>query len=274
MRLSNVRSDLRSRRQRRLLMGESNSRGSSSQNSRSLTSAEEFPSTIWMRVEQAKQSTAPQSQEALAELCEAYWHPVYAFIRRKGNDPDRAADLTQGFFTVLIETGALAAVTPEKGRFRSFLMAACTHFLCNQRVHECALKRGGGRFLVSIDQLKAEDRLRHEPFHEMTPEKTFVRQWALTLLDRVMATLQAEAALKGKSQVFEQVRPVILGREAVPSYAQIAAQLGLSETTLKVTLHRYRARYRALLRDEIARTVDDPADIEQEITTLIQALAD
>ena len=100
-------------------------------------------------------------------------------------------------------------------------------------------------FLVSIDQLKAEDRLRHEPFHEMIPEKTFVRQWALTLLDRVMASLQAEASLKGKTQVFEEVRPVILGREAGPSYAEISAKLGLSETTLKVTVHRYRTRYRA-----------------------------
>ncbi len=255
-------------------MGESNSRGSSSQSSHRSSSAEDFPSTIWMRIEQAKEPTAPQSREALAELCEAYWHPVYAFIRRKGNDPDRAADLTQGFFTVLIETGALASVTPEKGRFRSFLMAACNHFLCNQRAHERALKRGGGRFLISIDQLKAEDRLRLEPFHEMTPEKTFIRQWALTMLDRVMAALQAEASVKGKTEVFEEVRPVLLGREAVPSYAQLSAKLGLSETTLKVTVHRYRTRYRRLLRDEIARTVDDPADIEQEITTLIEALAD
>lgn len=227
-----------------------------------------------MRIEQAKETTAPYSRKALAELCEAYWHPVYAFIRRKGNDPDRAADLTQGFFTVLIETEALTAVTPEKGRFRSFLMAACTHFLCNQRVHERALKRGGGRFLVSIDQLKAEDRLSQEPFHEMTPEKTFLRQWALTLLDRVMDTLQAEVALKGKTELFEQLRPVILGREAVPSYAQISAKLGLSEASLKVTVHRYRTRYRKLLRNEIARTVDDPADIVEEITTLIEALAD
>ncbi len=255
-------------------MGKSDSGGSPSRSSRNSSAADDFPSTIWMRIEQAKEPRTPQSREALAELCEAYWHPVYAFIRRKGNDPDRAADLTQGFFTGLIETGALSAVTPEKGRFRSFLMAACTHFLCNQRVHERALKRGGGRYFVSIDQLKAEDRLSHEPFHDITPEKTFIRQWALTLLDRVMARLEAEASLKGKTPVFEQVRPVILGREAVPSYAQLSAKLGLSETTLKVTVHRYRTRYRALLRDEIARTVDDPADIEQEITTLIEALAD
>jgi RNA polymerase sigma-70 factor (ECF subfamily) len=248
--------------------------GAGSQSSPRASSGEEFPSTVWMRIEQARETKAPESKEALAALCEAYWHPVYAFIRRKGNDPDQAADLTQGFFTALIETEALTAVTPEKGRFRSFLMAACTHFLCNQRVHERALKRGGERFLTSIDQLMAEDRLSREPFHEMTPEKTFVRQWALSLLDRVMAKLQAEAALKGNAQLFEQVRPIILGREVVPSYAQISAKLGMSETALKVTVHRYRTRYRTLLREEIARTMNDPAEIEQEITTLIQALAD
>jgi RNA polymerase sigma-70 factor (ECF subfamily) len=227
-----------------------------------------------MRVEQVKECPTPQSREALAELCELYWQPIYAFIRRKGNDPDRAADLTQGFFTLLIETEALTTVTREKGKFRSFLMAACTHFLCNQRVHERARKRGGGRFHFSIDQLKAEDRLSHEPFHELTPEKAFLRQWALTLLERVMATLQAEEALKGKTNVFEQVRPVILGRETTPSYAQISANLGLSETTVKVTVHRYRARFRRLLRAEISRTLDDPAEIEQEITTLIRALVE
>ncbi len=255
-------------------MGQNDSGGSSSRSSRRSSPSDEFPSTIWMRVEQAKESAAPHSRQALAELCEAYWHPVYAFIRRKGNDPDRAADLTQGFFTTLIETGALSSVKPEKGKFRSFLMAACTHFLSNQRVHERALKRGGGRFHISIDQLKAEDRLSHEPFHEMTPEKTFIRQWALTLLDRVMTKLQAEAVLKGKMALFEHMRPVILARESVPSYGQISRKLGLSETTVKVTVHRYRARYRALMREEIARTVDDPADIEEEITTLIEALAD
>ncbi len=236
--------------------------------------SEEFPSTVWMRIEQVKEATAARSRAALEELCEAYWHPVYAFIRRKGNDPDRAADLTQGFFTALLETGAFTAVTPEKGRFRSFLMAACTHFLCNQRVHEQALKRGGGRCLISMDQLKAEDRFNHEPFHELTPEKTFLRQWALTMLDRVMGRLQAEAEAKGKSKVFEQMRPVILGREATASYAEISEKLGMSETTVKVTVHRYRGRYRALLREEISRTVHDPADVEEEITTLIQALAD
>jgi RNA polymerase sigma-70 factor (ECF subfamily) len=241
---------------------------------RPLPSPDDFPSTVWIRIEQARDSSAERAREALAELCQAYWRPVYAFVRRKGNDPDRAADLTQDFFTRLIEPGALAAVDAAKGRFRSFLMAACTHFLSNRRVHERALKRGGGRSPVSIDRLEAEQRLRYEPFHEMTPERIFLRQWATTLLDRVIAQLRSEASVKGRSRLFDQIGPALLGRESAPSYARIAADLGVSETTIKVAVHRYRARYRELLRAEIARTVADPAEIEEEVSSLIQALAD
>jgi RNA polymerase sigma-70 factor (ECF subfamily) len=261
--------------QRRFVVGTLDSRttGSEIPQREPVKSSSEFPSTIWMRIEKVRDSSAAQSREALAELCEAYWHPLYAFIRHKGNDPDRAADLTQDFFTLLIEPGALAAVTEGKGKFRSFLMAACTHFLSNQRVYAQALKRGGGHPPVSIDQLAAEDRLRNEPFHEMTPERIFLRQWATTLLDRVMARLRSEASLKGKAALFDQIRPALLGREAA-SYARISANLRVAETTVKVAVHRYRARYGELLRQEIARIVDDPAEIEEEITTLIQALAD
>jgi DNA-directed RNA polymerase specialized sigma24 family protein len=234
--------------------------------------SEEFPSTVWIRIEQAKDPAQPRSHEALTELCEAYWHPVYAFIRRKGNDPDRAADLTQGFFTLVLETRALATVSPEKGRFRSFLMAACSHYLSNQRAYNRALKRGGGRSLLSIDHLKAEDRLSREPFHEMTPERIFLRQWAWTLLDRTTARLHSEADAKGKAQLFNKIRPILLGREKGPTYAEISSALGLSEAVIKVTVHRYRNRYRELLRDEISRTVDDPAEIDQEISTLFEAL--
>jgi DNA-directed RNA polymerase specialized sigma24 family protein len=253
---------------------ESESTGSERPQSVSPRPPDQFPSTVWMRIEKARDPGAPQSGEALAELCEAYWQPVYAFLRRKGNDPDRAADLTQDFFALLIEPGALASVTQGKGKFRSFLMAACSHFLSNRRIYERALKRGGGRGSISIDQLLAEDRFRLEPFHELTPERIFLRQWAQTLLDRVMGRLQSEAYVKGKSNLFDQIRPVLLGTQVVPSYAQISTALGVSETVVKVSVHRYRTRYRELLREEIARTVDDPAEIEEEINTLIQALAE
>jgi DNA-directed RNA polymerase specialized sigma24 family protein len=234
---------------------------------------EDFPSTIWLRVESAKDPERPQAREALGELCEAYWQPVYTFIRRKGHDPDQALDLTQGFFALLVEPGALGAVTPAKGKFRSFLMAACSHFLSNQRVYERALKRGGGRRQVSIDHSEAESRMRHEPFHELTPERAFVRQWALTLLDRTMAQLEAEASSKSKSSLFELVKPAILETGQHASYAEIGAKLDTTEAVVKVAVHRYRNRFRTLLRQEIARTVDDPADIEEEINTLIRALA-
>lgn len=234
--------------------------------------ADAFPPTTWTRIEKVKDANSSHSRQALAELCEAYWRPVYAFIRRKGNDPDRAADLTQGFFTLLIEPGALKDVTAEKGKFRSFLMACCTHFMSNQRAYERAIKRGGGRSPISIDQLKGEAWLRLEPFHELTPERIFLREWATTLLERVLATLEKESRQKGNSRFFERIRPVLLGRDASLSYASIAAELGFSESRIKVAVHRYRNRYRLLLREEIARTLDDPAQVEEEITTLIAAL--
>jgi len=233
-----------------------------------------FPQTAWTRIEKVKDATPAQSRTALAELCEAYWRPVYAFIRRKGNDRHRAADLTQGFFALLIEPGALADVDAGKGKFRYFLMAACTHFMSNQRTYERALKRGGGRSPISIDKFKGEDWLRLEPFHELTPDRIFLREWATTLLHRVMATLQAEAHRKGNARLFDRIRPVLLGSEASPGYAEIASDLGVSESSIKVAVHRYRHRYRMLLREEIARTLDDPAEIENEITTLIAALTD
>jgi RNA polymerase sigma-70 factor (ECF subfamily) len=226
-----------------------------------------------MVIEKARDSGPVQSHEALEQLCQAYWQPVYAFIRRKGNDPDQSADLTQDLFALLIEPGALAAVAERKGKFRSFLMAACTHFLSNRRVYERALKRGGGRPLVSIDRLDAEDRLRREPFHELTPERVFLRRWATALLDQVMIQLQAEADAKGKARLFEQIKPALVGGGLAVRYAQIASDLGISESAVKVAAHRYRARCRQLLYEEIARTVDDPAEIEEEISTLIEALA-
>jgi RNA polymerase sigma-70 factor (ECF subfamily) len=226
-----------------------------------------------MRIEVVRDGTEAESREALAELCQAYWQPVYAFIRRKGNDPDRSADLTQDFFALLIAPGALAAVSEGKGKFRSFLMAACTHFLSNRRVYDRALKRGGGRRLFSIDHLDAENRLRREPFHEITPERVFLRRWATTLLDRVMSQLRSEAHAKDRSRLFDQIGPAVLGSGLAVPYSQISSELGIAETTIKVAVHRYRARYRELLRQEIARTVENPNEIEEELSSLIEALA-
>jgi RNA polymerase sigma-70 factor (ECF subfamily) len=245
-----------------------------SEGSRLPEGTDEFPSTIWKRIEEAKETGREQSREALAEICRAYWRPVYAFIRRKGNDPDRAADLTQDFFTLLLEPGALHGVTPSKGRFRSYLIAACTHFLSNRRAYERALKRGGGRAPVSIERLAAEEGFSAEPFHEMAPERIFLREWAQTLVDRALAGLESEARRKGASRLFGQIKGTLLGAQESTPYAQVAACLGMNEAAVKVAVHRYRVRFRQYVKSEIERTVTDPAEIEEEITTLIQALKD
>ena len=149
-----------------------------------------FPTTRWSRVVAAGDGGAPATGEALAELCAAYWFPLYAFIRRKGNDPDRALDLTQGYFARLLEKGTVAAADPSRGRFRSFLLADCAYFLAHERERDGAARRGGGRAVLSIDAGDAEGRYRLEPAHEQTPERLFDRDWALALLESVLDGLR------------------------------------------------------------------------------------
>ena len=173
--------------------------------------AQQFETTCWSVVLSARDGDSTKAREALAALCSTYWYPLYAFIRRKGHDAEAAQDLVQGFFTRLLEKGDLAAVKPEKGKFRSFLMAACTHFLANQADHDRAKKRGGDRSVISIDRLTAEGRYGHEPAHTLTAERLFERQWALALLDKVLVTLTAEMTQAGKVRQFEALRPVLLG---------------------------------------------------------------
>jgi len=233
-----------------------------------------FQTTRWSLVVAARGGDTKEAREALAALCEAYWYPLYAFVRRQGNDPDTAQDLVQGFFTGLIEKGDLASVDPEKGRFRSFLMAGCAHYLANQFDRDRALKRGGGRALVPIDGLTAEGRYRLEPAHELTAERLFEQRWALALLDLVVCRLEAEMAEAGKARQFEALRPTLLGwAERVP-YADVAAVLGLSEDAARAAAQRLRRRYRQIVREEIARTLDEPSEarIDEEMQALFAAL--
>jgi RNA polymerase sigma factor (sigma-70 family) len=233
-----------------------------------------FQTTRWSMVLSARDGDSTEAREALSALCETYWYPLYAFVRRKGHDADAAQDLVQGFFTRLLEKDYLAAVKPEKGRFRSFLMAACTHFLANQVDHDRAKKRGGDRSLISIDRLTAEGRYGREPAHELTAERLFERQWALALLDNVLAALTAEMTRAGKARQFEALRPALLGGAKRTPYAQIAADLGLSEDAARAAANRLRRRYRTLLCEEVARTVDDPAEVDVEIRSLFGSLGD
>jgi RNA polymerase sigma factor (sigma-70 family) len=208
----------------------------------------------------------------MAELCGIYWYPLYAFARRRGHDQHEAEDLTQEFFARLLAKDYLADVDREKGKFRAFLLAAMKHFLANQWDHSQALKRGGGKRIVPLDAPTAENRYRREPSHNLTPEKLFERQWALSVLDQVLVRLQAQFDAEGHQAVFAGLKRFLTaGRESV-HYADVAGELGMTEGAVKVAVHRMRRRYRQLLRDEVAQTVASPEEIDDEIQYLLSCL--
>ena len=232
-----------------------------------------FETTCWSLVLAAVGRATPRADEALAALCALYWYPLYAFIRRRGHDPDRAADLTQGFFARLLEKEFLRSVDPSRGRFRAFLLAACKNFLANEHDRETAQKRGGGRNLVSIDLRDAEGRYLAEPAHDLTPERLFERRWALTLLDQSLDQLGRESRLTGKAALYERLRSNLTGAEGSSSHAEIGANLGMTEGAVKKAAQRFRQRYREILRERIAGTIDDPRQVEEEIRTLFAILS-
>jgi RNA polymerase sigma-70 factor (ECF subfamily) len=230
-----------------------------------------FATTRWSLVVAAQHKADPQAHDALADLCRLYWYPLYAFIRRRGHDASDAEDLTQAFFARLLEKDALAAVTPTRGRFRSFLLSSCQHFLANERQRANALKRGGGR-VVLLDLTDAEVRYRREPAHQETPERLFERRWALALLARVLERLREEYEAGGKARLFDAIRGQLTGDGTVP-YSALGEDLGMSEGAVKTAVHRLRKRYGELLREEIGETVVAEAEIDEEIQALFQALA-
>lgn len=234
--------------------------------------AAHFPTTRWSLVLQAGSPHAPLARESLAELCGAYWYPLYAYIRRRGHDPEQARDLTQDFFARALEKGLLSEADATRGRFRSFLRTVCAHFLANRRDWDQARKRGGGRTAVPIDSVDAEGRYALELAHELTPERIFDRSWALTLLRRVLDQLGREYAEAGKAATFETLRGMLAGDSAVDSYAAVAGRLGTTPGAARVAAHRLRRRYGDLLRQEIAATLVDPRGIDDEIQDLFAAL--
>lgn len=213
------------------------------------------------------------SADALASLCESYWFPLYAFLRRSGHDADEASDLVQGFFAGLLERKDLARVDPARGRFRSFLLVSLKNHVANQRYRARAQKRGGGHAPLSLDARDAEARLALDPTDRRPAEKSFEREWALALLDRAMARLAAEQARAEKSAVFEALRARLSGSDdGDEPQPELARRLGITDNALRVALHRLRRRYGELVRDEIAQTVSDPADVERELRDLFEAL--
>jgi RNA polymerase sigma-70 factor (ECF subfamily) len=230
-----------------------------------------FATTRWSLVAAAGDPAAPDARAALADLCRGYWFPVYAYVRRRGHDHHAAQDLTQAFFARLIEKNDLAAADRTRGRFRSFLLAACQHFLANEHDRTTAKKRGGGRPAVSLDFADADGRFGREPATDETPERAFERRWALELLEQAVAELRREYAESGRGRLFDALKGVLTGGADVP-YTALAAELGLTEGAVKVAAHRLRQRYRDRLREAIARTVADPAEVDDEIRSLFAAV--
>jgi RNA polymerase sigma-70 factor (ECF subfamily) len=232
-----------------------------------------FVTTHWSVVLAAGRADTTRARDALARLCQTYWHPLYAYVRRLGNSPHDAQDLTQEFFARLLAKNYLASADESRGRFRSFLLASFKHFLANEWEKARAQKRGGGQIPISIDPVAAETGCHFEPADPATAEKTFERRWALTLLDQVLRRLRQEYAATGREELFGQLKPTLTEASRSVRYAEIATRLGTTEGAVKVAVHRLRQQYRELLRAEIAETVASPAKVEDELRSLFAALA-
>jgi len=237
------------------------------------SSAARFATTHWSIVRAAGQGASSESRKALATLCRTYWYPLYAYLRRQGHGAEDAQDLTQSFFVGFLEKNYFQVVTPEKGKFRSYLLGALKHFVSNERDRARAVKRGGGRAVISLDFQTAESRYGFEPSHELTAEKTFERCWALTVLDQVLGRLQEEFTGADKEELFERLKVFLTAKKGAVSYKEVARELDMSEGAVKVAVHRLRRRYRKLLKEEIAQTVSDPEEAEDEIRYLLAAIS-
>jgi RNA polymerase sigma factor (sigma-70 family) len=232
----------------------------------------QFRTTHWSVVLRAGRSDVPEAVNALDSLCRAYWHPIYGFVRRQGYKPEDAKDLVQGFFADLLQRAGLEEVHPTKGRFRSFLLASVTHYLANQRERKNTQKRGGGVETISLEAQSEEERHWIEPVHESTPERLYEQRWAHAVLEGALSRLEAEFADTGHAKRFEALKGFLSGDIPGQSYAEAAAALGLSVGAVTSIIHRMRLRHRELFRDEIAQTVDDPGEIDDEIRHLISVL--
>jgi RNA polymerase sigma factor (sigma-70 family) len=230
----------------------------------------QFPTTRWTLVVAAGDPHRKEARSALVSLCENYWYPLYAYLRRRGHPAEQAQDLTQEFFLRVLEGRYLDRADPEKGRFRSFLLTSLKFFVADEGDRQRARKRGGGG-LVALEFSSGEERYQREPAHDETPERIFERRWALSVLDRVVERLQNEFVQHGRPEHFDRLKVFLLGQSDAP-YAVLAREMNTSEGALKVAIHRLRKRYRDLLRQEIADTVVDTTQVESELRYLAAVL--
>ena len=231
-----------------------------------------FATPHWSVVLTAGRVDAPLARESLDKLCQAYWYPLYVYVRRRGYNEADAKDLTQEFFARLLRGDGLGRADRQKGRFRSFLLASISHFLANEREKSRRQKRGGG-LVITLPFGANDEHHRWEPADNLTPEQSFERRWALALLDQVMSRLRAEYAGEDKEKLFAELKPCLLGERTAQPYAGLASTLGMTEGSVKVAVYRLRQRYRQLLREEIANTVAKPEEIEDELSHLFGVFA-
>jgi RNA polymerase sigma-70 factor (ECF subfamily) len=230
-----------------------------------------FATTHWTVVLAAGKRGSPDSQRALEELCRTYWFPLYAYVRRRGRSREDAEDLTQTFFARLLEKNFLKDVAGEKGKFRAFLLAALKHFLANEWDKSQRQKRGGGAAHLSLDWRTADTKFQVAAVNEPSPDKVFDREWALALLAKVIERLQLECAADGKAKLFDALKVFLTAGRGESAQSDVAKALGMEEGAVRVTIHRLRKRYRALLREEIAQTLSDPAQVDAEMQALFGA---
>ena len=231
-----------------------------------------FATTHWSVVLTAGRNDTIRARAALENLCQTYWYPLYAYVRRRGHSPEDAQDLTQAFYARLLERNWVGDADQQKGRFRSFLLSALNHFLSDEWDRARAQKRGGGVPQVPLQFDMAETRYGHEPVDSVTPEQNYERRWALTLLDTVLSRLRSEYEQDSRGELFIALHPCLVGDRTAQPYAELAAKLGVNEGTVKSAVHRLRQRYRQLLRDEIAQTVAKSGEVDDELRHLFVVL--
>lgn len=232
-----------------------------------------FATTHWSMVVAAARIDTTSASDALARLCRLYWYPLYAYVRRRGYPAEDAQDLTQEFFARLVEKNWVADADKAKGRFRTFLLSAMNHFLADEWDKARAQKRGGAIAFVALDGETAERRYVQEPIDDNTPERSYEKRWALTVLDEVLNQLRAEYEHDGKQEWFAALHPCLVGERTAHPYAELARALGVSEGTVKSAAHRMRRRYRQLLRHEIGNTLESADAIDDELRYLFGVLS-
>ncbi|HEX7577241.1 MAG TPA: RNA polymerase sigma factor [Verrucomicrobiae bacterium] len=232
-----------------------------------------FATTHWTVVLAAGKRSTPQSDSALEQLCRTYWFPLYAYVRRRGHNKEDAEDLTQAFFARFLAKNYLAGLSAERGRFRAFLLASLKHFLINDWKKSKRQKRGGGDAPLSLDWQTADTKFQVAATNEPSPDKAFDREWALALLAKVIGRLQKECEADGKAKLFEHLKIFLTAGKGEMAQGEVAKVLGMEEGAVRVAIHRLRKRYRNLLRDEIAQTLSDAADVDEEMRALFGAFS-